>query len=136
LRPIQAGHLCLPLSLSGYGKPVPKATLILRSPASRWSNILAIGKWHAECVHLSEFQPFELDAVAADVGNGILGLLHKPAFFSAAKKIWPESAGPGLGSPVTPYRTRLRQTFPCLEILFPFAAGQELAKGFLGGRGI
>src|ERR1017187_7586612 len=36
---------------------------------------------------LNEFQPFQLYAVAADLGKVVLGLLHKPAFLVAAENL-------------------------------------------------
>ena len=36
---------------------------------------------------LGEFQPFEFNPVAADLGKVVLGLLHKPAIFGAAKHL-------------------------------------------------
>jgi hypothetical protein len=36
---------------------------------------------------LSDFQPFQFNPVTADLGKVVLGLLHKPAFFSAAENL-------------------------------------------------
>jgi hypothetical protein len=36
---------------------------------------------------LNEFQPFQLYAVAADLGKVVLGLLQKPAFLVAAENL-------------------------------------------------
>src|ERR1017187_6961884 len=36
---------------------------------------------------LTESQPFQLYAVAADLGKVVLGLLHKPAFLVAAENL-------------------------------------------------
>jgi hypothetical protein len=35
----------------------------------------------------SNFQPFQFNPISADLGKVVMGLLHKPAFFSAAENL-------------------------------------------------
>ena len=52
--------------------------------------LLRLALQHAELFRLPrlrEFEPLELDPVAADLGKVVVGLLHKPSVFGTAENL-------------------------------------------------